>query len=109
MALDYPLTRPFPGKYFAPAAFLGAFVVLVFLTTINGMDQVFSLPIFLILFSRPHRIRDDYRFPVRLQCHPISLVSSIHPFVDAEARHSLRFACFQSWGYLHNQLYPVPV
>ncbi|KAJ7851481.1 hypothetical protein B0H13DRAFT_2254977 [Mycena leptocephala] len=35
MALDYPLTRPFPGKYFAPAAFLGAFVVLVFLTTIN--------------------------------------------------------------------------
>ncbi|KAJ6484452.1 hypothetical protein C8R47DRAFT_1280653 [Mycena vitilis] len=35
MSLEYPLTRRFPGKYFALAAFLGAFIVLVFLTTVN--------------------------------------------------------------------------
>ncbi|KAJ7217588.1 hypothetical protein B0H12DRAFT_1329417 [Mycena haematopus] len=35
MSLEYPLTRQFPGKYFAPGAFFGAFVVLIFLTTIN--------------------------------------------------------------------------
>ncbi|KAK7055397.1 hypothetical protein R3P38DRAFT_1355361 [Favolaschia claudopus] len=35
MPLEYPLTRNFPGKYFSTAAFAGAIVLLVFLTTIN--------------------------------------------------------------------------
>ncbi|KAJ6571574.1 hypothetical protein B0H19DRAFT_662763 [Mycena capillaripes] len=40
MSLEYPLTRRFPGKYFAPASYLGAFVVLVFLTTVNGYETI---------------------------------------------------------------------
>ncbi|KAJ7848641.1 hypothetical protein B0H14DRAFT_2767623 [Mycena olivaceomarginata] len=37
MSLEYPLTRRFPGKHFALATFVGAFVVLVFLATINAV------------------------------------------------------------------------
>ncbi|KAJ7292136.1 hypothetical protein C8J57DRAFT_1164079 [Mycena rebaudengoi] len=34
--LDYPVTRTYPGRYFAPIAFGGAFVVLLLLATINA-------------------------------------------------------------------------
>ncbi|KAJ7465493.1 hypothetical protein FB451DRAFT_1261881 [Mycena latifolia] len=34
-SLEYPLTRAFPGRLFAPVAFAGAFIVLVSLATIN--------------------------------------------------------------------------
>jgi hypothetical protein len=34
--LDYAVTRNFPGRVFAPAAILGAIIVLAFLATING-------------------------------------------------------------------------
>ncbi|KAJ7096611.1 hypothetical protein B0H15DRAFT_920975 [Mycena belliarum] len=44
MALDYPITRSFPGKWFSLAAYIGAFIVLVFLTTVNvaltGYDTI---------------------------------------------------------------------
>ena len=38
MGLDYPITRPFPQgwRWFTPLSFVGAFVALVFLCTING-------------------------------------------------------------------------
>ncbi|KAJ6628621.1 hypothetical protein B0H10DRAFT_1904954 [Mycena sp. CBHHK59/15] len=43
-SLDYPITRTYPGRIFAPAAFGGAFVVLLFLAVINsalaGYDTV---------------------------------------------------------------------
>ncbi|KAJ7488081.1 hypothetical protein FB451DRAFT_1126467 [Mycena latifolia] len=35
-SLEYPLTRVFPGRLFAPVVFAGAFIVLVFLATINA-------------------------------------------------------------------------
>ncbi|KAJ7088558.1 hypothetical protein C8R43DRAFT_964947 [Mycena crocata] len=35
MALEYTLTRPFPGRFFTLVSYLGAIIVLVFLTTIN--------------------------------------------------------------------------
>ncbi|KAJ7135816.1 hypothetical protein C8R44DRAFT_976599 [Mycena epipterygia] len=35
MPLEYPLTRAFPGKVFTPVAYVGAFIVIVFLTTVN--------------------------------------------------------------------------
>ncbi|KAJ7880022.1 hypothetical protein B0H14DRAFT_1585109 [Mycena olivaceomarginata] len=34
--LDYAVTRNFPGRVFAPAAILGAIIVLAFLATINA-------------------------------------------------------------------------
>jgi hypothetical protein len=37
MGLEYPLTRSFPGKFFTPLVYLGAAILLVFLSTINGM------------------------------------------------------------------------
>ncbi|KAJ7274868.1 hypothetical protein C8J57DRAFT_1312947 [Mycena rebaudengoi] len=35
MGLEYPLTRSFPGKFFTPLVYLGAAILLVFLSTIN--------------------------------------------------------------------------
>ncbi|KAJ7487912.1 hypothetical protein FB451DRAFT_1225903 [Mycena latifolia] len=44
MPLDYPITRSFPGKVFTPAAYIGAIIVLGFLTTVNvaltGYDTI---------------------------------------------------------------------
>jgi hypothetical protein len=34
--LDYTLTRPFPGRWFAPVSFICALIVIAFLTTLNG-------------------------------------------------------------------------
>ncbi|KAJ6529125.1 hypothetical protein DFH09DRAFT_1045264 [Mycena vulgaris] len=34
-SIDYPLTRPFPGRFFAPVAYLGAIIALGFLTSVN--------------------------------------------------------------------------
>jgi hypothetical protein len=38
LSLDYPVTRTYPGRFFAPVAFGGAFVVLLSLATINGVS-----------------------------------------------------------------------
>ncbi|KAJ7178907.1 hypothetical protein C8R46DRAFT_1323105 [Mycena filopes] len=44
MALEYTLTRPFPGKWFTIAAYVGAIILIGFLTTVNvaltGYDTV---------------------------------------------------------------------
>lgn len=44
VTLEYPLTRTFRWRWFTPAALLGAFVVLIFLTLINSRSNHLCLP-----------------------------------------------------------------
>jgi len=39
MRFEYSITRPFLWRWFAPAALLGAFVTLTFLTLINRQSN----------------------------------------------------------------------
>jgi hypothetical protein len=43
LTLEYPLTKTFRWRWFAPAALLGAFVVLSLLTLINSRSNHPSL------------------------------------------------------------------
>lgn len=42
IALEYNLSRPFPGRRFTPAVFIGAALVVVALTVLNGMWLIIS-------------------------------------------------------------------